>query len=77
MKSTLSLVYHVGSSYGWSEEFFFKTPPAGEDWVVRAAIYGDMGNENAHVSVFDKLKDIGTLWSRLTELLKMSPSSND
>ncbi|KAG7301923.1 hypothetical protein JYU34_013341 [Plutella xylostella] len=41
-------VYHAGSVYGWSEQFNFKTPPAGEDWVVRAAIYGDMGNKNAH-----------------------------
>lgn len=42
-------VYHVGSVFGWSEQFSFKTPPKGEDWVVRAAIYGDMGNKNAHV----------------------------
>ncbi|KAH9644719.1 hypothetical protein HF086_003824, partial [Spodoptera exigua] len=41
-------VYHAGSVYGWSEEFWFHTPPAGEDWPVRAAIYGDMGNKNAH-----------------------------
>ncbi|XP_038212389.1 acid phosphatase type 7 isoform X3 [Zerene cesonia] len=40
--------YHAGSSYGWSELFSFKTPPEGEKWVVRAAIYGDMGNKNAH-----------------------------
>ncbi|CAH2239630.1 jg3200 [Pararge aegeria aegeria] len=42
------LVYHVGSTYGWSEKFSFKTPPNGENWIVRAAIYGDMGNKNAH-----------------------------
>ncbi|CAB3223364.1 unnamed protein product [Arctia plantaginis] len=41
-------VYHAGSEYGWSEQFSFKTPPQGEDWSVRAAIYGDMGNKNAH-----------------------------
>ncbi|CAG4992567.1 unnamed protein product [Colias eurytheme] len=40
--------YHAGSTYGWSELFSFKTPPEGEKWVVRAAIYGDMGNKNAH-----------------------------
>ncbi|CAH3974751.1 unnamed protein product [Pieris brassicae] len=40
--------YHAGSVYGWSELFSFKTPPEGEKWVLRAAIYGDMGNKNAH-----------------------------
>ncbi|XP_026332505.1 acid phosphatase type 7 isoform X1 [Hyposmocoma kahamanoa] len=40
--------YHCGSQYGWSERFTFKTPPQGENWVVRAAIYGDMGTDNAH-----------------------------
>ena len=46
----LCTVYHAGSIYGWSEEFSFHTPPQGENWAVRAAIYGDMGNKNAHVS---------------------------
>ncbi|XP_063894467.1 acid phosphatase type 7 isoform X1 [Helicoverpa armigera] len=41
-------VYHVGSIYGWSDQFWFKTVPAGDNWPVRAAIYGDMGNKNAH-----------------------------
>ncbi|XP_032518241.2 acid phosphatase type 7 isoform X1 [Danaus plexippus] len=41
-------VYHAGSVYGWSEQLSFKTPPQGEDWVVRAAVYGDMGSKNAH-----------------------------
>ncbi|XP_050666890.1 acid phosphatase type 7 isoform X2 [Leptidea sinapis] len=41
-------VYHAGSVYGWSEKFSFKTPPRGDQWMVRAAIYGDMGNKNAH-----------------------------
>ncbi|XP_049875404.1 acid phosphatase type 7-like [Pectinophora gossypiella] len=40
-------LYNVGSEYGWSERFSFTTPPAGQDWVVSAAIYGDLGNENA------------------------------
>ncbi|CAG5023618.1 unnamed protein product [Parnassius apollo] len=48
LKYNTRYVYHAGSEYGWSEEFSFKTPPAGEDWVVRAAIFGDMGNKNAH-----------------------------
>ncbi|CAH2041217.1 unnamed protein product, partial [Iphiclides podalirius] len=48
LKHDTRYVYHVGSEYGWSEDFWFKTPPAGEDWVVRAAIFGDMGNKNAH-----------------------------
>ncbi|XP_050344414.1 acid phosphatase type 7 isoform X1 [Nymphalis io] len=48
LKFDTKYVYHAGSVFGWSEEFSFKTPPAGEDWVVRAAIYGDMGNKNAH-----------------------------
>lgn len=48
LKYNTKYVYHVGSDYGWSELFTFKSPPAGEDWVVRAAIYGDMGNKNAH-----------------------------
>ncbi|XP_069359974.1 acid phosphatase type 7 isoform X1 [Maniola hyperantus] len=48
LKFDTRYVYHVGSVYGWSEEFTFKTPPSGEDWTVRAAIYGDMGNKNAH-----------------------------
>ncbi|XP_041981371.1 acid phosphatase type 7 isoform X3 [Aricia agestis] len=48
LKFDTTYVYHVGSVYGWSELFSFKTPPQGEDWVVRAAIYGDMGNRNAH-----------------------------
>lgn len=41
-------VYHVGSSYGWSDVYYFKTPPEGEQWILRAALYGDMGTENAH-----------------------------
>ncbi|XP_046967699.1 acid phosphatase type 7 isoform X1 [Vanessa cardui] len=48
LKFDTRYVYHAGSVFGWSEQFSFKTVPAGEDWVVRAAIYGDMGNKNAH-----------------------------
>ncbi|XP_059062839.1 acid phosphatase type 7-like [Achroia grisella] len=40
-------MYRVGSDHGWSEMFSFKTPPAGEDWVLRIAIYGDMGVNNS------------------------------
>lgn len=45
-------MYHVGSVYGWSEEFIFHTAPEGEDWPVRAAIYGDMGSGNAQVKLY-------------------------
>ena len=48
LKFNTRYVYHAGSVYGWSEQFSFKTPPNGENWVVRAAIYGDMGSKNAH-----------------------------
>ncbi|KAJ2937495.1 hypothetical protein O0L34_g17538 [Tuta absoluta] len=41
-------VYKVGCDYAWSDQLVFKTPPAGEDWVVSAAIYGDLGLMNAH-----------------------------
>lgn len=40
-------VYHCGSEQGWSDLFYFKTPPAGDDWQPSLAIYGDLGNENA------------------------------
>lgn len=43
LKFDTRYVYQVGSEDGWSQQFSFKTPPAGEDWVVRIAIYGDMG----------------------------------
>ncbi|XP_063624902.1 acid phosphatase type 7 isoform X1 [Cydia splendana] len=41
-------VYNVGSEFGMSERFSFHVPPKGNDIKVRAAIYGDMGNKNAH-----------------------------
>jgi len=40
-------VYHCGGDKGWSPEFWFKTPPDGDNWSPKFAIYGDMGNENA------------------------------
>lgn len=40
-------MYRAGSDNGWSQMFSFKTPPAGEDWVLRIAIYGDMGVNNS------------------------------
>ncbi|KAK9869436.1 hypothetical protein WA026_003191 [Henosepilachna vigintioctopunctata] len=39
-------VYHCGSNLGWSNIFWFKTPPQ-ENWQPHIAIFGDMGNENA------------------------------
>ncbi|XP_063538363.1 acid phosphatase type 7-like isoform X2 [Cydia strobilella] len=41
-------VYNVGSDFGMSERFSFHVPPEGNDIQVRAAIYGDLGNKNAH-----------------------------
>lgn len=40
-------VYHCGSHSGWSNIFWFQTPPEPENWQPYLAIYGDMGNENA------------------------------
>lgn len=40
-------VYHCGSDYGWSPEFWFNTVPQESSWAPHVAIYGDMGNENA------------------------------
>lgn len=39
--------YHCGGKLGWSAEFWFMTPPGGDDWAPHLAIFGDMGNENA------------------------------
>lgn len=40
--------YHCGSSLGWSDRFWFSTPPTNENtWAPHLAIYGDLGNENA------------------------------
>ncbi|KAL3284956.1 hypothetical protein HHI36_019085 [Cryptolaemus montrouzieri] len=40
-------IYHCGSDLGWSDIFWFKTPPVQEIWQPHIAIYGDLGNENA------------------------------
>ncbi|KAF2904536.1 hypothetical protein ILUMI_01637 [Ignelater luminosus] len=40
-------VYHCGSNFGWSPEFWFRSLSSDEDWSPQLAIYGDMGNENA------------------------------
>lgn len=40
--------YHCGSNFGWSDEFWFITPPADElNWSPHLAIFGDLGSENA------------------------------
>ncbi|XP_028155946.1 acid phosphatase type 7 isoform X2 [Ostrinia furnacalis] len=39
--------YMVGSAAAPSGLLSFKTPPAGEDWVLRLALYGDMGVNNS------------------------------
>lgn len=40
-------VYHCGSDYGWSAQFWFRTAPEESTWSPHVALYGDMGNENA------------------------------
>ncbi|KAL1509866.1 hypothetical protein ABEB36_004539 [Hypothenemus hampei] len=40
-------LYHCGSTQGWSNVFWFKTPPLDNDWSPNLVIYGDMGNVNA------------------------------
>ncbi|XP_018324347.1 acid phosphatase type 7 [Agrilus planipennis] len=40
-------LYHCGSRLGWSDLFWFKTPPPEENWQPTIALFGDMGNENA------------------------------
>lgn len=45
--------YHCGSDWGWSELFFFMAlRPAGTSWSPRFALFGDMGNGNAHSMPF-------------------------
>lgn len=39
--------YHCGSDLGWSDLFTFQTWKDGNDWTVRAAMYGDLGAVNA------------------------------
>ena len=38
--------YHCGSEDGWSDVFFFKTLPEGENWSPKFVVYGDLGNIN-------------------------------
>ncbi|XP_068242624.1 acid phosphatase type 7-like [Palaemon carinicauda] len=38
--------YHCGSDLGWSAIFTFKTWPSGNNWKLRAAMYGDLGAVN-------------------------------
>lgn len=47
--------YRCGSRFAWSELFSFTTQPEGES-VLRVAIYGDMGVENAHVWIIFSFK---------------------
>lgn len=43
-----NLVYHCGSDeYGWSPIFWFTAMRNDSDFVVRMALYGDMGTVNA------------------------------
>ncbi|XP_068243016.1 acid phosphatase type 7-like [Palaemon carinicauda] len=51
--------YHCGSDVGWSEVFTFKTWPAGNDWVLRTAMYGDLGVVNG--------KSLGRLQQDITK----------
>lgn len=39
--------YRCGGEKGWSPVFWFKTFPAGDDWIPSIAIYGDLGNKEA------------------------------
>lgn len=62
----------VGSiDYGYSDIFYFRTWPAGNNWSPRLAIFGDMGNENpqslarlemdAVAGMYDGILHVGTL----------------
>lgn len=75
--SMIFLVYHVGSAYGWSAIYWFKTLPKGTKWSPRFAVYGDLGNYNARAlpklqedtqnGLFDVILHVGDfaydLWS--------------
>lgn len=39
-------LYHCGSDQGWSEEFWFTTPPNDTNWSPVLLVYGDLGSEN-------------------------------
>ena len=44
----VNLEYRCGNQGVWSAVYSFKTRPNGNKWSPRLAIYGDMGNVNAH-----------------------------
>ncbi|XP_031746130.1 acid phosphatase type 7 isoform X3 [Xenopus tropicalis] len=44
---TQRYVYHCGSDFGWSPQFYFRAMQTGSSWGPRLAVFGDMGNENA------------------------------
>ncbi|KAF5294079.1 hypothetical protein FQA39_LY13553 [Lamprigera yunnana] len=62
-------VYHVGSDLGWSDHFWFKTPPIVERWQPSLVIFGDLGLYNAqslsrlqkdtHNGMYDALLHVG------------------
>ncbi len=44
----MDLVYHCGSGdFGWSPLFWFTAMRTDSDFIVRMAVYGDMGRDNA------------------------------
>ena len=54
---SLFIVYHCGSTDGWSSVFNFATIKNDENWSPRLAFFGDMGNVNAQ-SVSRLQKDV-------------------
>ncbi|KAL1138630.1 hypothetical protein AAG570_008693 [Ranatra chinensis] len=40
-------VYHCGSEFGWSEQYWFFTADSTVNWSPKLAVFGDMGNINA------------------------------
>lgn len=47
LKPESHYVYTCGNDMGWSDQFWFETPPKDENnWAPHLAIFGDMGNEN-------------------------------
>lgn len=48
MEADFHYDYHCRIDLGWSDQFWFGTPPEDEShWSPRLAIFGDMGNEKA------------------------------
>ena len=56
--------YHVGSSLGWSDLYFFKTRPTGNNWSPKFLVYGDMGNKNAISVPFIQVKVTSSMCAR-------------